>query len=264
VPGYALERVQDESNPLSEELVTVPQLSLSMIGMNVEMPPFDDPKVRQAFSLMIDQQLISEVTLNDNTNEARGIMPPGIPGYNPDLPRLDANLEQARALLAESSYGSAEALPPIVAYGGGWTGLLAEVAEEEFGIEIEIRTYENFGDYFTALDENAFLLFSYSWIADYPDPENFVDVLFRGGSAENHMNYDNPEVNALLDQAATETDDEQRWELYRQAEQQILQDAPFIPISHGVNHTLIKPYVRGLEVTPMGILDLAAVELVRQ
>jgi ABC-type transport system substrate-binding protein len=89
-------------------------------------------------------------------------------------------------------------------------------------------------------------------------------VLFRGGSAENHMNYDNPEVNALLDQAATETDDEQRWELYRQAEQQILQDAPFIPISHGVNHTLIKPYVRGLEVTPMGILDLAAVELVRQ
>jgi ABC-type oligopeptide transport system substrate-binding subunit len=100
-------------------------------------------------------------------------------------------------------------------------------------------------------------------VADYPDPENFLDVLFRTGSGENHLGYSNPEVDALLDQAATEEDEAARWELYQEIEQQILQDAPIIPIYHDVEHMLIKPYVRGLEVTPMGILDLSTVELVR-
>jgi ABC-type oligopeptide transport system substrate-binding subunit len=176
---------------------------------------------------------------------------------------VESDPEQVRELLAASSYGSAEALPPIVAYGGGWTTTLREIAEDEYGISIEVRTYENFGSYLDALEENQFPMFGLSWIADYPDPENFVDLLFRGGSPENHTNYDNREVNTLLEQAAAETDDQERWSLYREAEQIILQDAPVIPINYNVDHVLIKPYVAGLEVTPMGILDLSTVELIR-
>jgi ABC-type oligopeptide transport system substrate-binding subunit len=106
-------------------------------------------------------------------------------------------------------------------------------------------------------------LFSLSWIADYPDPENFLDLLFRTDSGQNHMNYSNPQVDDLLDQAASETDDQRRWELYQQAEQIILEDAPIIPIYHDVEYMLIKPYVEGLNVTPMGIIDLSTVELIR-
>ncbi len=267
VPSFALARVQDESNPLSEELVSVPELSLSFVGMNVNEPPFDDPNVREAFSLMLDQARIAEVSLNDSVEPARGILPPGIPGYNEELldsPAPTADLERARELLAESNYGGAENLPPIAAYGGGWTGTLAEIAREEFGIEMEVRAYENFGAFMAALDEENLPMFGYGWVADYPDPENFLRVLFHSESAENNMNYANPEVDALLEEAAVERDDQRRAELYQQAEQLILADVPAIPIIHGVNHMLVKPYVEGLVVTPMGILDLSTVELVRE
>jgi ABC-type transport system substrate-binding protein len=263
VPSYALARVQDENNPLSEELVREPQLSLNFIGMNVTVPPFDDPLVREAFTLLLDRQLIAEVTLNESVQPAYGILPPGIPGYNEDLSTTEANIERARELLAESGYGSAETLPPIVAYGGGWTTTLREVARDELGIEIEVRDYESFGDYLNALDEQDFALFSFGWIADYPDPENFLSVLFRTGSGENMTDYANPEVDALLDEAAATEDEARRYELYQEAEQRILEDAPLIPIYHDVQYTLVKPYVRGLHITPMGILDLSTVELVR-
>ncbi|NJM06890.1 hypothetical protein HC891_12945, partial [Candidatus Gracilibacteria bacterium] len=76
VPSFALARVQDENNALAQELVSVPQLSLSYIGMNVTMPPFDDPKVRQAFALLLDRERLAEVTLNESATAARGILPP--------------------------------------------------------------------------------------------------------------------------------------------------------------------------------------------
>lgn len=262
VPSYALARVQDTSNPLAKELVQVPQLSLYYIGLNVNLPPFDDPKVREAFSLLLDRQKLTEVSLYGAVEQARGILPPGIPGYNPDLPVIKSDIERARTLIAESRYGSIENLPPIVAY-GGWSGVLQEVAEQQLGLKIEVRGYEDFGDYLAALDRQEFQIYGTGWIADYPDPQNFVDVLFRGGSSQNHTGYDNPEVNVLLDQAAVATDEATRLELYRQAEQIILADVPVIPIYHDVSYTLVKPYVRGLNITPMGILDLSSVELVR-
>lgn len=262
VPSYALARVRDENNPHSRELRRVPQLSLFYIGMNVRLPPFDDPKVREAFTLLLDRQKIAEITLQGAAQPAAGVLPPGMPGYNPalELPRPD--IERAKALLAESRYGGIEGLPPIVAY-GGWADRLREVAQRELGLRIEVRDYEDFGAFLRALDTNTLPMFSSGWIADYPDPENFLDVLFRTGSGENHFAYSNPDVDALLDRAAVEPDETSRYELYREAERRILADAPLIPLYHDVEYLLVKPYVRGLELTPMGILDLATVELVR-
>ncbi|NJM06891.1 hypothetical protein HC891_12950 [Candidatus Gracilibacteria bacterium] len=135
------------------------------------------------------------------------------------------------------------------------------MAQEALGIDIEVRDFEDFGAYLNALDRNEFALFSLAWIADYPDPENFLDLLFRSGSGENHMLYTSPEVDALLDQAAVSGDEAERFQLYQQAEQLIIADAPVIPLYHDVEHTLVKPYVQGLTITPMGIIDLASVEL---
>ena len=262
VPSYALDRVRDENNPLSKQLLSVPQLAIQYIGMNVELPPFDDPKVREAFTLLIDRAKLADLSLAGSAVPARGIIPPGMPGFNPDLPEVAADLERAKQLISESRYGGIENLPPIAAYGGGWSLTLREVAAE-IGITIEVRDYEDFGEYLAALDAKEFQLYDSGWYADYPDPENFVDLLFRGGSAENHTRYANPEVDRLLDAAATASEPSERWSLYRQAEQQIIADAPVIPLYHDIEYMLVKPYVQGLTVTPMGILDLATVELVR-
>ncbi|GAB4435895.1 MAG: ABC transporter substrate-binding protein [Chloroflexi bacterium OHK40] len=262
VPSYALARVQDTSNPLSRELRSVPQLSVTYLGLNPTLPPFDDPLVREAFSLLIDRERLATVSLSGAAQPAYGILPPGMPGYDPAIAPVAADVERARALIAASRYGSPEQLPPIVAY-GGWAHTLREVAEEALGIRIEVRDYEDYGDYLRALDEAQFQIFGSGWVADYPDPENFLDLLFRTGSGENHFGYGNPEVDALLDAAAVEADETRRHELYRQAERRILADAPVVPLYHDVDHTLVKPYVEGLEVTPLGILDLALVGLAR-
>ncbi len=264
VHAFALARVRDASSPFSGELVEVPQLSLSYIGMNVNEPPFDDPKVRQAFALLIDHQKLAEITLHGSVNVARGIIPRGMPGFNPNLPEPTTNISRAKQLIAESKYGSIENLPPVIGYGGGWTILLQDVAEEELGISFEVRDYERFGTYIDALQGEDLPLFGISWIADYPDPENFVDLLFRTGSLENYTDYSNPEVDTLLKQAAVEMDEAKRWELYQEAERRILADAPIIPLYNDIEYMLVKPYVKGFTVTPMGITDLAAVSLVNE
>lgn len=266
VGAFSLARVRDASNPLSHELQSVPTLSLSYIGLNVTVPPFDDVRVRQAFSLLIDRKKLIEVTLQNSVTEARGILPPGMPGYNPHLPPLVGDIERARSLLAASKYASQ--FPRIAAYGGGWARLIRDIVKQEnLGIAFQLRSYQDFGDYLAALkhgDQGEPLpMYSLSWIADYPDPENFLDVLFRTGSFENYCDYSNPEVDRLLDEAASEQQESRRWELYQRVEQIILNDMPIIPLYHDVEHVLVKPYVKGLVVTPMGILDLSRVELVR-
>jgi ABC-type oligopeptide transport system substrate-binding subunit len=126
-----------------------------------------------------------------------------------------------------------------------------------------VRGYEDQANFQSALAQNQFQIYGSGWIADYPDPENFLDVLFRGGSGENHTGYDSAQVNDLLNRAAVEKDEAKRFELYHQAEGQILADAPVIPLYHDIAYTLVKPYVHGLTVTPMGILDLSTVELAK-
>lgn len=262
VPTYALARVQDTNNPLSAELVSVPQLALTFIGMNVNLPPFDDPLVRQAFALVLDRQRLAEVSLQGGAQAARGILPPGIPGYNAELPAPSVDAARARELLAESRYGGPEGLPPIAAY-GAWAGVLRDVVERDLGVTIEVRGYEESGAFFEALKRTEFQIYGTGWVADYPDPENFLDVLFRSGATYNYAAYGNPAVDALLDRAAVETDEAERYALYQEAEQLILADSAVVPLYHGIEHVLIKPYVRGLDVTPLGILDFSTAELVR-
>ncbi|GIV95417.1 MAG: peptide ABC transporter substrate-binding protein [Herpetosiphonaceae bacterium] len=262
VPYYALPRVADPSNPLSRELVTVPALSLSYIGMNVNIPPFDDPKVRQAFSLLIDRERLVKSDGLETAVAARGFVPPTMPGANPDLPPPpEPDVEEIKRLLAESRYGGAENLPPIVGYtNGGSVALLGELLKETLGITMEVRTTETWGAYLQGLNE--YPMFDLSWIADYPDPENFLEALFGANSGSNHTGYNNPQVEEIFAMARAEQDEQRRYELYQQAEQMILQDAPAIPLYHSVQYALVKPYVKGLVVTPQGLIDLSTVELV--
>ena len=106
-------------------------------------------------------------------------------------------------------------------------------------------------------------MFDVGWSADYVDPQNFLDILFRTGSTQNWANYSNPEVDKLLDQAAVEKDTATRFKLYQQAEQMILADAPVIPLTHSREYWLTKPYVKGMIYPPMIIPRLRYVSIER-
>lgn len=256
-----LERVLDPSNPLHAELVTVPQLTVQYVALNTWLEPFDDGNVRRAFVHATDREKLAEVMFKRSVAPAWGVMPPGLPGYNPDVPRLEYNPETARQLLAQSRYGGAEALPPIVfatsAGGSQIAEALATMYADALGVEVEIQRVD-WGDFLRDLNQGMYQMFFLGWSADYTDPQDFLDIHFHSASEGNSTGYANPQVDALLEQARVEQDETKRFALYRQAEAIIIQDAPWIPLYHGVQYELVKPYVKGLVITPQGEYDVSA------
>jgi oligopeptide transport system substrate-binding protein len=258
-----LDRVKDPSSPLNAELVEAPaDFSVSYIGMNVNEPPFDDPKVRMALNLAINRESIATQVLNNLRSPAQTIIPPGFPSYNPDLQGYEYDPKRAKQLLAESKYGNNMAnFPRITLNISGSFGanvpldleVILQSWEEELGIQVDIQQTE-WATFLQDLHARRYQMFTIAWGADYPDPQNFLDVLFHSESQNNHGNYSNPEVDAKLEQARVMQDQEARFELYNEIEQMILDDAPWIPLwNSGESYVLIKPEVKGYHLTAMSI-----------
>jgi len=265
-----IERVLDPSNPLNKELsITMPTLSIYYIGFNVQKPPFDDQKVRQAFNYAIDKDKLVEVVLKKMNIKAEGILPPSMPGYNEDLRGYSYDPEKARQLIAESRYGDASNLPEItlnVSGGGGaaarQVAAIVEMYKDNLGVDIAIQQ-TGWATYLQDLRAHRYQMFGLTagWIADYPDPQDFLDILFHSESRNNDMEYSNPEVDRLLEEARGEQDPEKRMELYQQIEEIILEDAPIVPLTHDADYWLTKTYVQGMIYPPSIIPKLKYVSI---
>ena len=145
--------------------------------------------------------------------------------------------------------------PRLYVTGDGLAGMLREVYQRDLGLTIDVIAV-TWNDFLQGLEAREYESYVLSWLADYPDPQTFVETLFRGDSAENHTAYANPKVDALLDEAARATDSDRRASLYREAQQLILDDAVVLPLYFPTAYTVVKPHVKGLTVTPMGLLGL--------
>ncbi|MBI21789.1 MAG: ABC transporter substrate-binding protein [Chloroflexi bacterium] len=257
-----LERVQDPNEPLNKDLVSVPpSFAVSYIGFNLNEPPFDDLKFRQALNYSVDKQLIAEQVFSNLVKPAYGIMPPGFPGFSSDLSGLQFDLKKAKNLLTESKYGDPNSRPRItvtVPGTGGSPGLTTEVIadmwRQNLGIEVEIQQVE-WATYIQDLHRNRLQAFSgLSWQADYPDPSTFIDVLFRSDSALNNGNYDNAQVDKLINEAQTEQDVTKRIKLYNDAEKIIVEEAAWLPLWWGVEaKALVKPWIKDYKFYSMTI-----------
>ena len=266
-----LDRLLDPNNTLNVELQKAPpSFSTSYIGMNNTEPPFNDPKVRQALNYAIDREEIATLVLADLVTPAKGILPPGFPAYNPNLKGYEYNPERARQLLCESTYGEdMENFPPVILTVSGGFGasvgldleVITESWREELGIAVEFQQTE-FATYLQDLHKRRFQMFEISWIADYPDPENFLDLLFHSESNNNHTQYANTQVDELLVRARTETDLETRYDLYRQAEEIVVAEAPWIPLWHsGEQYVLVKPRVKNYHLSQLIVPRLRFIQL---
>jgi ABC-type transport system substrate-binding protein len=256
-----IDRVLDPNNPLHGELVVVRSLDTYYLTFNTTMSPFDDPKVRLAFAYATDKRAVADIVLNKTVEPAAGILPPDMPGYNKDLKGIPFDPDRALDLLDESSYAGDVSIVYTVSGQGGASALheaLAESYRQILGVEIEIQQM-SWPRFLDGLGERQFQMFSLGWIADYPDPENFLDLLFHSQSEYNHIAYHNPEVDALLEQARTESDDDRRLGLYRQVEEMLVWDVAWIPLYHNIAYQLVKPYVTGLVISPQGFYFLESV-----
>jgi oligopeptide transport system substrate-binding protein len=262
-----IERIRDPNEPLNAEFHESEQLDTFYIGFNVEEPPFDNPNVRRALGMAIDREAIASTILVDLVTPAKGILPPGMPGYDEGLEGLPYDPEEARRLLDEAGGPSLFQDVSILSPGTGASPsdvLEAIVAlwEQDLGITVTIEQEES-GIFFRDIKEGNYKIASQGWIADYQDPHNFLDLQFHSESPINDTNYANPEVDQLLEQARSETDETARLELYQQAEELIVQDAAWVPLSHSKASVLIKPYVKDYTVPPFVIPNLRYVSIER-
>jgi oligopeptide transport system substrate-binding protein len=262
-----IEKVTDEAGPFYQDLSVVPELSFYYIGFNTAEPPFDDVNIRRAFSQAIDKERLISLVFKGTMQLAGGVLPPGMPGYNDSLVGLDYDLEEARELIAQSSYGDVSNLPPIALTTLGWGGGISRELEaviyqwrQNLGVEVTVRQLEP-ERFLYHLSEEADQMFYTGWIADYPHPQDFLDVLFHSGAENNHGQYSNPQVDALLEAAGVEQDRDLSLELYQQAEQLLVDDAACIPLGFGRNYVLVKPYVKDYELNPLGFAMLNEVSV---
>ena len=256
-----LERLQDPNEPLSKELKIVPpRLSVSYVGFNVNEPPFDDVHFRRALNFAIDKDLIANEVYSGLIKPAYGILPPGFPGYTDSIQGLKFDEEAAKAELAMSKYADPATRPRIVMSVSGTGGdvsigtqVILEMWEKTLGVEVDIQQVE-WATYLEDLNQRKFQLYSLGWAADYPDPQDFIDILFHTDSETNHGAYSNSEVDALIEEANVERDPGKRVELYNKAEQIIVDDAAWVPLWYqGESHVLIKPYIKDYRLLPMTV-----------
>jgi len=211
VSPFNLSRARDPGEPLSADLISGNLLCTQRVLFDVTQAPFDDPNIRRAFSLAVDRQQLAQLVLKDAAVPAVGVLPPGMPGYTERPFDSEFNIEEAQALIAQSSYGSADALPPLVlaAAGAGipdeMTTALADMWVTNLNISLETRLITT-NEYEGELPNRPGNMFITTWCADYPDPENMLDLLYHSDSSANYGGYTNDEVDALLEAARTEQD----------------------------------------------------------
>ena len=257
---YSVERMLDPTEPLNANLVTGVDLCTSYVVFDASVPPFDDINVRKAFSMAFDRQRYVDVLYRGLALPAVGPYPPGMPGFSYELEGLSFDPDQARELLAQSKYGGPAGLPEIIytnagvgSYVGGNVAALADMWEQYLGVTIKVENLDYNFYYEQIFSGNHGQIFDGGWCADYPDPENFADVLFHTGVPQNHGGYSNPELDALLEAARIEPDVTKRIAMYQEAERIIVNDAPVLFTTHSLSFQLVQPYVKGFVYTPISI-----------
>ena len=266
-----LERVLDPSNSLNKDVVVAPlDFSQYYIGFNLNEPPFDDIHFRQALAYSINKELIASEVLSDLVKPAYGILPPGFPGYNENVTGFKFDEAAAKDALAKSKYSDITTLPRLILSvpgTGGSAGLdievILEMWKQTLGIDVEIQQLE-WATFLQMLNKKELQFFSgLGWVADYPDPENFLDVNFHSRKSTNHNNYSNPEVDNLLELARVEADVSMRLDLYNKAEKIIVNESPWIPLWFpGDQYVLINQRIKNYKLTPMSVPKYSLIEIV--
>jgi len=243
---------------LSKELYIGADLATYFYGFNTTKPPFDNAKVRLAFSLAVDRQKLIDTVTKGQQKPAKTFAPPGIfgtPAEDPNFKGVSFDPARAKALLAEAGYPDGEGLPEITLMHNTSEGhqKIAEFIQagwkEHLGVEVKVANQE-WKVFLKTCIEDAPQIFRSGWGADYPDENNWVLEVFHPTMSPNDCKWD-PESPAakrymeVTEKAASSPDPEERKKLYFEAEKILVEDeAIMIPIYYYTKVECTKPYVK--------------------
>jgi ABC-type transport system substrate-binding protein len=236
----------------------IPNNGIIYLSMNTEMKPFDNLKVRQAMNYAIDRRRLLRL-LNQRGILANGVLPPLMPGFNPHLKGYDYNPDKATQLLREAGYADGFSTTLWFVSSDLPSTRLSEAIQEDLdkvGVKVELKPVAQ-AMFIEAIGRRKNVPLALpGWYQDYPDPNDFLDVLLGGErivkeSCNNVAFYKNPKVDKLLGEAAHCTDPQKRYHLYQQAEEIVVRDAPWVFIYHPYLEVLRQPWLHGLKLHPV-------------
>jgi oligopeptide transport system substrate-binding protein len=277
-PGWGpplpdMDRIRADAQ-LSQELFIAPQLCTYYYGFVTSKPPFDDVNVRKAFAMAMDRESLIENVVKGDQVPAHSFAPPGVFGNVAGNFEVGANLvagggkdyatrlSEAQALLAEAGFPDGEGLDIVLGHNTSEAhAQIAQVVQamwqEAFPqaqITIENQEWAVYLDTLDpeAPDEDKPNVYRIGWCADYPDANNWLNDVFNSKSGQNYAKFFNAEYDALVEEAAFETDSDQRLELYRQAENILIdQEQAIAPIYYYTYVRLYKPWITPV-INPVG------------
>ena len=255
----------------SGDMKIVDYLGTYYVCFQTQKAPFDNPKVREAFTLAVDRNYIVEKVTQSGQVEAGAYVPSGISDaeegsdfrkvggdyYDPTKDAYEANCEKARQLLAEAGYPNGEGFP-VVEYLYNTNDAHKAVAEalqnmweQELGVTVTLNNQE-WNAFLQTRKDGDFSIARNGWISDYNDPVSFLDMWVTGGG-NNDAHYANPDYDNLIAQAKAESDPAARMKLLHQAEDILVgQDYVVDPLYFYTQKYMLRDGIEGMYYCPLG------------
>ena len=255
------------------QFMLAPQLNTEYLGFLVDDSlaqdhPLGDPRLRQALNYAIDRPRLVRYLLNGMGYPAEsGFVPYGMPGFDAAaVPGYSYDPARAQALLAEAGYPGGAGLPVLTLYSTQKYAAISEFIQKSFeniGVKVDIQNLQG-GALRKEVYGSRVHFWRASWIADYPDGENYLALFYRPNHAPtgpNTTHFSDPAVDALYEQALRISTDSLRYPLYHEIERRVLAQAPIIPLYYDRSLRMLQPGIRGLSSNPMNHLHLEGVRM---
>ncbi|CDG86948.1 ABC transporter substrate-binding protein [Xenorhabdus bovienii] len=233
-----------------------PIMSVYYYLFNTQKPPFNDVRVRQALTLALDRAIITDKVLGNGQKPAFDVVYPGSGGIylkHPDYASWTQvqRVEKAKALLNEAGFNENNPLKFTLLYNTSDGHKKIAIAassmwKKNLGVEVVLQNQESKSLYDT-MSQGNFEVVRYAWNADYNSPTSFLDI-FTTGNTNNIPQYSNKE----FDQWVLKADETNNKIYYQRALDILTQDSPAIPVYYYVRTKLVKPYVGGVHISPLG------------
>lgn len=254
-------------------LSTGPYLNTIYLGMLVDSSlaivkssPLRHLKIRQAINYAIDKQnMVKYLRNNMGTAGTAGFIPMGMPGFNAkEVHGYSYNPDKARQLLKEAGYPDCKGLPEIVLHTTVAYRSLIEYVQgqlDRIGIKTSVEITQG-ASLRELVSKNGVNFFYGSWIADYPDGENYLSVFYSKNKipwGPNYTGFNNKHFDALFEQAYHETNDEKRYALYLQMDNLVMQQSPVVVLYYDKRVNLYQNNISGYSINGQNLLTLKRV-----
>ena len=250
-----------------KDFLTAPQLSVYFYRLNLSRPPLDNRMVRKALAMAIDRVEIVEQVVKAGQIPAFSIVPPGLAGYkNPS--GIKPGVKEARKMLAEAGFEGGRGFPRLtILYNTNEAHrAIAEVIQQQLqnnlNIAVDLQNME-WGSFLDKVQQTDYQIARAGWIADYPDPNTFLDM-WVSNNPQNNTNWSNLGYDRLIAMASRSSDQADRLSLLQQAEEIWLDELPAIPIYFHSSVNLVSPRVIGFTPSAQDLHPLKLIRLKNQ